>query len=107
MDKYFDIIYKVKDKYFERHKIHLIDETFLATDERQDWLVENIVNERSLIESLFKKFGREIPFEVKIIYFPINGSLDVKFNYENPLQNEDNAIGDGFRNWVESLGITK
>lgn len=104
-NKYFDLIYQVEDKYFERHKIYLIDSNFFVTDERQDWLIENIVNERSLIESLFKKFEREIPFEIKIIYSPKSATLEVKFSYDNPLKNEDSAIGDGFRNWIKSLGI--
>jgi hypothetical protein len=104
-NKYFDLIYQVEDKYFERHKIYLIDSDFFVTDERQDWLIENIVNERSLIESLFKKFGREVPFEIKIIYSPKTKKLDVKFSYENPIPNEDSAIGDGFRAWIKNLGI--
>lgn len=105
-NKYFDLIYQVEDKYFERHKIYLIDSNFFVTDERQDWLIENIVNERSLIESLFKKFEREVPNEIKIIYSPKSAKLEVKFSYDNPLKNENSAIGDGFRDWIKSLGIT-
>lgn len=104
-NKYFDLKYQVEDKYFERHKINLIDSDIFVTEERQDWLIENIVNERSLIESLFKKFEREIPFEIKIIYSPKSAKLEVKFSYDDPLKNEDSAIGDGFRNWMKSLGI--
>ncbi|MBP4137585.1 hypothetical protein [Flavobacterium geliluteum] len=104
-NKYFDIIYQNNDKYFERHKIYLINSNFLVTDDRQDWLIQKIVNERNSIESLFKKFEREVPFELKIIYSPKSGKLDVKFNYDDPLKNEDSAIGDGFRSWIKSLGI--
>ncbi len=105
-NKYFDLIYQVGDKYFERHKIYLINSDFFVTDERQDWLIENIVNERNLIESLFNKFKREVPFEIKITYSPKSTKLDLKFSYDDPLKNEGSAIGDGFRNWIESLGIT-
>lgn len=104
-NKYFDIIYQNDDKYFERHKIYLLNSNFLVTDDRQDWLIQKIVNERNSIESLFKKFEREVPFEIKIIYSPKLGNLDVKFNYDDPLQNKNSAIGDGYRAWIKSLGI--
>jgi hypothetical protein len=68
-------------------------------------LFKKIVNERNSIESLFKKFEREVPFEIKIIYSPKSGNLDVKFNYDDPLKNKNSAIGDGYRAWIKSLGI--
>lgn len=104
-NKYFDIIYQEEHKYFERHKIYLIDSDFFVTDDRQDWLIEKIVNERNSIESLFKKFEREVPFELKIVYSPKSVKLDVKFSYDDPLKNEDSAISDGYRTWIKSLGI--
>jgi hypothetical protein len=104
-EKYFDIVYQVENKYFERHKIYLIDSNYVVTDEHQEWLIKNIMNERSAIELLFKSFEREVPFEIKIIYSPKLGNLDVKFGYDNPIKNNNSAIGDGFRAWIKSLGV--
>jgi len=104
-NKYFEILYQTESEYFQRHKIYLIDSDFSVTDDHQEWLIEKIVNERNSIESLFIQSERELPFELKIIYSPKSGKLDVKFSYDDPLKNEDSAIGDGYRAWIKSLGI--
>lgn len=57
------------------HKINLIDENFYVTDEHQGCLIKNIVIERNEIESLFAKYRREVPYEIKIIYSPKTSKL--------------------------------
>ena len=104
-NEYFDNFYEIQDKYVERHKIYLIDSKFIVTDERQEWHVENSMDEIRKIESLFLQYERDVPFEVKVIYSFNPIKLDVKFGYEDPLKNSDSAIGDGFRAWIKSLEI--
>lgn len=90
---------------FEKHKISNINSDFIVTDEKQGLLNSETMLEIEKMEELFKEYNREIPYEIKIIYFPKTKKLDVKFNYENPFPNEDSAVCDGFRAWMKDLEI--
>lgn len=105
-DEYFYNLYEIENTFFKKHKIQLIDEKFLVTDERQEYINENSMNEIRKIEQLFKEYNREVPFEIKIIYSLTTQKLDVKFSYETPFKNGDKScIDDGFNSWMKSLGI--
>ena len=91
---------------YKKHKIFNISPEFKVTDEKQDLLNTETMIELEKIEKLFIEYSRNMPYEVKITYFPRTKKLDVQFGYENPFPNEHSAIGDGFRNWIKSLGIT-
>jgi hypothetical protein len=101
-----DIVFVYKEVPYKKHKIFNIRPDFIVRDDKQDLFNTEIMLEIEKIEELFIKYKREMPYEIKIIYSPKTKNLDVKIGYENPFSDEDSAIGDGFRNWIKSLGIT-
>lgn len=101
-----NIFYMYNGIPYKKHKIFNIKSDFIVTDAKQQLLNKQTLDQIEKIETLFKQYEREVPFEIKIIYSPKTTNLDVKFSYENPFKNGDkSSIDDGFIAWTNSLGI--
>ena len=101
---FYDVIYKIENKFQERHKVDVVLKNADISIENQRILVRSVNEVIGNIRELFIQNHREVPTQIKIIYSPVTGKNKVKFNYEK-LHNDELLIGDNdlAEEWFEEL----
>jgi len=101
---FYDVIYKIENKFYERHKVDVVLKNADISIENQRILVRSVNEVIGNIRELFIQNHREVPTQIKIIYSPVTGKNKVKFNYEK-LHNDELLIGDNdlAEEWFEEL----
>ena len=100
--------YLINNKYVECHKVNDAlengDKRYDVSTERQ-FMVLNIINDDvEKIEELYKKYDRDVPTELKLIYDAKCGRFQAEYRYDLVHTNDDIKTADDFAGeWFEKI----
>ncbi|MRN56040.1 DUF600 domain-containing protein [Paenibacillus monticola] len=108
-----DVFFKINNCIVEKHKLNNVVQNVdsksnhLYNDSKERQIaVLNICNENiRKIKDLCKKYNREMPTEMKLIYDVSRNKLDAQYSYEIKYTNDPvKTAGHIFDEWFEEMG---
>lgn len=103
-----DFFYKVANSILERHKLNdIVDEgqeKYNVTTERQMAVMDIINEDVEKIYKLCKKYERDMPTEIKLIYDVEKNSLKAEYKYDLVYSNDPVKTADDIAmEWFEQI----
>lgn len=106
-----DFFYCIKGNIKERHKLNdnmdkYNDCIYDTSPERQDAVLDILIQDTKKIMSLCKQYKREMPTEIKLIYDVNKNSLKAEYKYDLVYSNDPIKTADDMAmEWFESIKL--
>lgn len=103
-----DFFYKINDKILEKDEVNQVittsEKLYDISDERQGAVLHILADDMNKIEELCKKFQKDIPTEIKLIYDIKRNKLQAKYNYDEVFP-QDGSKGPMavYEEWFEEI----
>ena len=94
---------KINGKLVKRHKVNDMDPSYNITPEMQEVAICTLLEDLKEMVKVFRKFEREPPAEIKMIYDVKKKSLRTAFSYEKKLTEQQIMHEDMEDIWFDSL----
>ncbi|EPY6473122.1 hypothetical protein ACWO4B_003861, partial [Clostridium sporogenes] len=106
-----DFFYCIEGNIKERHKLNdnmdkYNDYIYDTSPERQDAVLDILIEDTKKIMSLCKEYKREMPTEIKLIYDVNKNSLKAEYKYDLVYSNDPIKTADDMAmEWFESIKL--
>lgn len=80
---FYDVIYKIDNKFYERHKVDVALKNADISIENQRILIRSVNEIIGNIRELFVQNDREVPTQIKIIYSPVREKIKLSSIMKN------------------------
>ncbi|MCM1180750.1 MAG: hypothetical protein NC347_10870 [Clostridium sp.] len=78
-----DFFYKINGVLTKNHKVNeILSEPVDVSPEQQREVLKILIDDTLQIEELCKKYSRDVPTEIKIVYDAVNESLTADYRYD-------------------------
>ena len=99
----FDVFYKIGGFISEKSDVNeYLSEKINDSDDIQFSLLEYGIEDAEKIEVLFEENSKEVPTEIRLVYYVKNNSLKSNYRYDAMYEkNEDLSVSDVFDAWIQ------
>ena len=101
---YSDFFYCINGKVKEKHKLNDIINIYNTSGDRQDMVLDILIEDILKIMKLCKEHEKEMPTEMKLIYDVKKNSFKAEYRYDLVYSNDPVKISDHIaQEWFENL----
>lgn len=105
LDEYgmMNVFYEINGKYVKKHKVNESLQEINTSEERQTELLRIGSEDVLKIINLCKKYNREAPTEMKLIYNAVTNKLEASYSYDLKFTYQLKSSNEIFNEWFDEV----